>query len=170
MRLRAARTSDAPTICSIHNEIIENSLVTFTTALRTPRDVATEIASRGPAFLCAENDGLLVGFATYAPFRSGPGYRHTREHSIHLAPAMRGKGIGRSLIIALEDVARKQGVHVLIGGVSSANPAAIAFHEALGYDQASRLVQVGRKHGRWLDLILMQKILSAGPDSSKSSG
>ena len=61
---------------------------------------------------------------------------------------------------ALEDAARAEGVHVLIAGISSANPGAIVFHTALGFAEVGRMPEVGRKQGQWLDLVLMQKILS----------
>lgn len=74
---------------------------------------------------------------------------------------------------ALEDKAREAQIHVLIASVSSANPAAIAFHAALGYQETARMPELGCKNGLWLDTVFMQKILTPGipaPDSSAKPG
>lgn len=169
MMVRPARTEDAADICRIVNGIIRQTLVTFTTLERSPQDVAAEIDRLGAAFQVAERDGQVIGFASFGPFRSGPGYIHTGEISIHLAPQARRQGIGRRLVLRLEEVAVDTGLHVLVAGISGANPAAVAFHAAAGFVQVGRMPQVGFKQGRWLDLILMQKILPPGPDGAPDS-
>lgn len=159
MIVRPAQIQDADAICGISNDLIRHSLITFTTNDRTTAATEEAIAASNGAFLVAEHAGKVVGFASYAPFRAGPGYAHTKEHSIQLAPQARGRGVGRALMEALETVARKADVHVLVAGISGANPDAIAFHDRLGFETVGRMPQVGRKEGQWLDLILMQKIL-----------
>lgn len=159
MILRQARLQDAEAIKALANDIIENTQVTFTTKTRTLAEVEAEIRDKGKRFLVAEVDGILAGYASYGAFRSGPGYAHTAEHTIHLAPTSRGKGIGRALWEQLEQVARDDGIHVLVAGISGANPGAIGFHTAMGFSKAGQMPQVGRKFGEWLDLVLMQKIL-----------
>ncbi|NOC44007.1 GNAT family N-acetyltransferase [Ruegeria sp. HKCCD7559] len=160
MIIRPAMAADAPEIARITNAIIRESLITFTTDERSTTQITEDITKRGTGFLVAEHDEQVVGFATYAPFRAGPGYAQTREHSIQLSPDARGKGVGRALMQALEAAARTDGVHVLVAGISSANPGAVAFHAALGFSQVGRMPEVGFKWGQWLDLVLMQKILS----------
>ncbi|WP_425078636.1 N-acetyltransferase family protein [Ruegeria denitrificans] len=160
MIIRPAVGADAPAIARITNAIIRESLITFTTDERSTTQITEDIAARGTGFLVAELDGQVFGFATHAPFRAGPGYAQTHEHSIQLSPDARGKGVGRALMRALEQTARTDGVHVLVAGISSANPGAVAFHAALGFSQVGRMPEVGFKWGQRLDLVLMQKILS----------
>ncbi len=164
MNIRQAVAEDAPEIAAIANAIIRDTLITFTTDERSVESVAAEIETRGPAFLVAERNGEVQGFATYGTFRAGPGYAQCCEHSIQLVQQARGQGMGRALMQALEDIAAASKVHVLVAGISSANPAAIAFHSAIGFEQVGRMPEVGFKWGQRLDLVLMQKIL--GPQSS----
>lgn len=159
MIIRTAQTKDAPAIAEIWNAIIRDTTVTFTTELKTIDALEVDIQHRKPAFLVAEKDGQVIGFSTYFPFRGGPGYALTKEHSIMLAPEARGLGAGRALMNQLEAIARDEGVHSLWAGVSGENPAGVKFHDKLGYQSIARLPQVGRKFDRWIDLVLMQKIL-----------
>ena len=159
MIIRTAAARDAAPIAALWNPWIETTAITFSTALKTSEGLAADIAARGDAFLLAEADGALVGFATFFPFRGGPGYARTKEHTVILAPEARGRGVGRALMTALEEVARSQRVHSLFAGVSAENPAGVAFHAAIGFTEAARLPQVGHKFGRWMGLVLMQKFL-----------
>ncbi len=160
MIVRQAQVFDAHAIQGIANTIISDTLVTFTTDLKSFEDIAADIRSKGARYLVAEAGGRVVGFATYGQFRSGPGYARSRELSINLAPAARGKGVGRALMARLESVARDDDVHVLVAGISAENPAALAFHTRLGFVEVGRMPEVGCKWGQWLDLVLMQKILA----------
>lgn len=159
--IRPAAPADCPGIAAIWNPIIRDTAVTFTTAEKTAEGLAATLAEKAAAglpFLVAEDGGLL-GFATYGPFRAGPGYARTMEHTIILGPAARGRGVGRALMAAVEDHARARGVHSMFAGVSAENPAARAFHAAVGYAEIAVLPEVGWKFGRWMDLVLMQKRL-----------
>ena len=159
MKIRVALCKDAAAIAQIWNVVIADTAITFTTEFKTDAGIASDIALRGGAFLVAEQQGEVVGFATYGPFRGGPGYARTKEHSIMLSPAARGLGGGRVLMTTLCDHARDEGVHSLWAGISAENPAAVPCHTALGFDEVARLREVGFKFGRWMDLILMQKLL-----------
>ena len=159
MIIRAAAERDAQAVTDLVNNLVRNTTVTFTSDPKTVEETVASIRERADAFFVAEVDGAVVGFATLFPFRHGPGYGWTKEHSIVLAPAARGRGVGRALMSMLEDAARSAGVHNLVAGVSAENTAGIAFHTAIGFEEVGRLPEVGRKFDRWLDLVRMQKRL-----------
>lgn len=162
MIVRYATQADADAICGIWNPVIRDSEITFASTPKTPGDIAAMIAARddaGHAFLVADAAGECLGFATYGQFRGGTGYARCMEHAVILAPEARGSGTGRALLAAIENHARAGGAHSIFAGVSSGNPAGIAFHERLGYSHAATLREVGWKFGRWYDLHLMQKFL-----------
>lgn len=157
--IRPARPEDAPAIAAIWNAVIRDTLATFTTLEKDPAQLAAQIAAGVPWWVACVNNSVQ-GHATYSQFRGGPGYAHSMEHSIHLSNMAKGQGLGRGLMVALETHARAAGVHVMVAGVSSENPEGRAFHARLGYHECGRVTQAGRKWDRWLDLILMQKILT----------
>ncbi|MRU14266.1 N-acetyltransferase family protein [Roseovarius sp. A21] len=157
MIIRQAQPEDAEAIAALWNPVIRDTAITFNSTQKTVEGLSAEISSRH-AFLLAEEGGLM-GFASYGQFRGGVGYARTGEHTIILSPGTRGRGIGRLLMQALEDHAREAGFHSMIAGVSGENPGGIAFHERMGYAQVAVLPQVGWKFGRWMDLILLQKLL-----------
>jgi len=172
--IRRAGAADAAAILDIVNPLVRQTLVTFTTVEKTIDQLCTDIADKRGRYLVAELGGQVVGHAHYGAFRSGPGYRHTAEHTIHLAPAAQGRGVGRRLMRALEQVAAREDIHVLVAAVSSANAAGLKFHAAMGYSEVGRLPEVGFKNDQWLDTVLMQKILPlsrpSNPDSPAKKG
>jgi L-amino acid N-acyltransferase len=161
--IRPATRGDAEALMGLLNHWIEQSTITFNPIPKTLHDIEAMIGDKarsGHALLVAEVDGVILGYATYGQFRAGVGYARAMEHSIALAPQNRGSGVGRALLGAIEDHARAGGAHSMMAGISGENAAGQAFHAACGYVHVATIPQVGWKFGRWLDLVLMQKILS----------
>lgn len=159
MSVRSALPEDAGAIADIWNEVIRDTLATFTTVEKDVEALARQIAEEPERWWVSGRDGEVLGFACYFQFRSGPGYAQSMEYTIHLARAARGKGYGRLLLAALEEGARDAGVHSLYGGVSGANEGGQRFHEAVGFKPLAVLPEVGRKWRRRLDLHLFHKFL-----------
>lgn len=157
MIVRAAGLADSAAVAAIWNVEIREGISTFTTAEKTT--AAVETAMSDGVFLVAEDAGVVIGFASYAQFRGGPGYRFTMEHSVYLRADACGRGVGRVLMEALQAEARVRGVHALVAVISGENEPAISFHETLGFSHVGRLPEVGRKFDRWMDAVLMQKML-----------
>lgn len=159
MIIRDATPNDAMAICKIWNAVIAETLITFTSAPKTPVEVARMIADRSSLFLIVEAEQAVLGFATCGAFRAGPGYRYTLEHTILLRDTAQNQGVGRRLMSVLESRAQASGARRLVAGISGSNDIAIAFHAALGFAKVGQLPGVGYKNGQWLDLVLMQKNL-----------
>ena len=103
---------------------------------------------------------VVLGYASFGPFRgSWPGYRHTVEHSVHVRADQRGRGVGTALIHALLAEAQARDVHVMVGAIDAENTGSLRLHARLGFVETGRMPQVGRKFGRWLDLVFMQRFV-----------
>jgi phosphinothricin acetyltransferase len=162
MMIRPAQFEDYAEVVRFWNVVIRETTISFSDEEKTIdglHDMITERRARGYEFLVAA-DEKPVGLATYSQFRDGNnGYRHAMEHTIILAPDARGHGVGRRLMHWIETHARVAGHHAMIAAVSGENASGIAFHAAIGYREIARIPEVGWKFNRWLDLVLMQKML-----------
>ena len=160
--VRPATRADVPAILDIYNHAVIHTTASYDLE---PVSLESRLAwfddktkTGWPVWVAKEN-GQVIGWATYGPFRAKAGYDLTAEHSVYVRDGVRGKGVGRLLMNVLIDDARKRGLHVLIGGVDADNAGSIAFHNSLGFDEGVRLREVGRKFNRWLDVQFMQLVL-----------
>jgi phosphinothricin acetyltransferase len=164
--VRDAVESDLPAILDIVNHAILHTTALWTirpTTLEARTAWWKERVESGFPVLVADAGEPVAAFASYGPFRPHDGYFYTVEHSIYVATAAQGRGIGRALLAALIERAIGQGKHVMIGGIEAGNAASLRLHAAFGFVETGRLPRVGRKFDRWMDLVFMQKALG-GPD------
>lgn len=163
--IRDATRDDMPSLTTLYNASILTTTGAWTETLERPEERIAWFgrqARDGFPVLVAEEDGEVVGFTAYGHFRGEgkwPGYRLTAEHSIHVREDRWGRGIGRALMEALVERARAAGIHVLVAAIDGENEASMRFHERLGFVEVARMAETGTKFGRWLHLILMQRIL-----------
>ena len=172
-RLRGAEAGDLGAILAIYNDVIANTTAVYTDRPSTLEERAAWLADRSARGLAVtvatDDDGRVIGYGSFGPFRPWPGYATTVEHSLYVAPEARGQGVGRLLLTALVDAAREGGYCVMIGGIDAGNAASLALHEKLGFVRAGRLHRVARKFGDWLDLVFVEKQLQTGPGNSSES-
>ncbi|MEZ5087583.1 MAG: N-acetyltransferase family protein [Tessaracoccus sp.] len=158
LKIRRATEEDLPTITRIYNDAGVGTTASWRLQPVTIGErrewFARQQADNFPV-LVLDIDGEVGGFASYGTFRPLEGYRFTVEHSIYLSEQHRAAGSGRLLMRALMDVARGQGMHVMVGVVDGDNDQSLRFHERLGFVEAGRLTQIGYKFGRWLDCVFM---------------
>lgn len=163
--IRPAEVADAAAIAAIYAHHVRHGTASFDTV---PRSLAAteakiaECAARGWPFLVCTAGPDLIGYAYAAQFRDRPAYGLTCEDSIYVHPDHLGKGVGRALLTALINAATAAGFRQMLAVIGGAEPASVALHAALGFTEAGRMRSVGRKFGRWLDSLFMQRALSAG--------
>jgi L-amino acid N-acyltransferase YncA len=168
LAIRDATMEDVPRLLAIINQAILHTTAVWAlapTTLEARRTWLTERQDKGFPVLVADLDGVVAGFASYGDYRPWEGYLHTVEHSVYVDPAAQGRGIGLALLAALIGRAEEQGKHVMVAGIEAGNTASIALHRKVGFQEAGVLHEVGRKFGRWLDLLFMQKRLSGPHDA-----
>jgi phosphinothricin acetyltransferase len=126
---------------------------------------------RYPIIGLVDDEGALLGFGTYGPFRAWPAYKYTIEHSVYVHRDHRGRGLGRTLIQANLARAREQGYHNVIAGIEATNEASRALHRQLGFEPCGVIRHAGFKFGRWLDLEFYQFLLDtpAEPREGRSA-
>lgn len=163
MSTRAATAADLPAIADIYAHYVLSSVASFELEPPAADEWQTRIANvaaAGLPFLVVERDGKVAGYAYCLPWKARPAYQGTVEDSIYLAPWATGQGAGSELLGALLDAARAAGVREVIAVIAdSGDPSSIALHKKLGFDDAGRLRQVGHKHGRDIDTVLLQRSL-----------
>lgn len=163
--IRSATVDDLPGVLAIYNDIVATSTAVFSleaTTLEERRRWYDARITGGFPVLVAEVDGTIAGFASFAEFRGAwHGYRYSVEHSVHVAAAQRGRGLGSQLTRALFAPAAAMGKHVMVGGIDAANEVSLRMHERLGFERVAHFREVGHKFGRWLDLVFVQKFVDA---------
>jgi phosphinothricin acetyltransferase len=164
--MRPAREADLAAIAAIYGEAVRNGSATFEI---DPPDMSEmtarwkKLVDGGHPYLVAEEEGAVVGFAYAGPYNARPAYRHTVEDSIYLHASARGGGIGTALLTALLVESQALGFRQMIALIGdSANAPSIRLHARCGFQPVGIYRDVGWKHGRWLDVVMMQRHLGEG--------
>jgi phosphinothricin acetyltransferase len=164
--LRPATPADIPAITRIYGYAVKHGTASFeleppTDAEMTQRQKA--LLDGGFPYIVAEIDGAVAGYAYAGAYRARPAYRFSVEDSVYVDPAMQRRGLGRILLAALIDEAEKRGFRQMIAVIGdSAQTPSIELHRALGFEMIGPIKNVGFKHGKWLDTVLMQRALGEG--------
>lgn len=159
--VRLARLEDAEAIRTIYNLEVTESTVTFDLVPRSLADQQAWLAEHDgvhPAVV-AELDGEVVGFGSLGPYRSRPAYATTVENSVYVRRDLRGVGCGRAILGELVRLGTVHGFHAVMARIVGGHEASIGLHTACGFELVGIEREVGRKFGRWLDVVLMQRLL-----------
>lgn len=166
MQIRSANLSDAGDVAAIYAHHVRHGTATY--ELESPS--AAEMAERmdkvlragWPWLVACDENGAMLGYGYIAQFRDRAAYRFAGEDSIYIHDDARGRGIGKALLAALLEAGEAAGFRQVYAVIGGAEPGSIALHAAMGFEHAGILKGSGRKAGRWLDTVFMQRPLGSG--------
>ena len=166
MPIRDAIEADLPDITAIYAHHVLHGTGTFEEEPPPQSDIAERFArvqKAGCAWLVAEDETGITGYAYFAPFRDRSAYRFCAENSVYVREGVRGQGVGKALVAEMLTRAEAMGFRQMIAVIGdSENAGSIGLHASLGFRRAGVIHAVGLKFGRWLDVVFMQKTLGDG--------
>ena len=163
LSIREATGEDAEAIRLIYNHEVENETSTMDLVPRTLEVQREWIAARSGAFcaiVAVDSAGTILGFGALSEYKDRSGYRSTVENSVYVHRDVARRGIGRQLLLHLIETATVSGFHSVIARIESQSLASRGLHESCGFELVGVERQVARKFGKWLDIAVMQKIIS----------
>jgi phosphinothricin acetyltransferase len=165
-KIRPSTDADVAAITAIYAHHVLHGTGTFETTPPTEPDMAgrrADVLAKGLPYLVIEDSDGVLGFAYCNWFKPRPAYRYSAEDSIYLAPAAQGRGLGRLLLEELMARAERAGVRKLIAVIGdSSNKGSVGVHTACGFQPVGVLANCGWKFDRWLDVVLMDRVVGSG--------
>lgn len=162
MRIRPALPSDAVEIARVYNQGIEDRLATLETTPRDADERAAWLAAKGPRYPVIVVEGeseTLLGWGSLNQFNPRPAYDHVVDFSVYVAREARGQGVGGMLLSELESLARTHGFHKMVLAAFPFNGAGMKLYERQGFRTVGIYQEQGMLDGRWVDTIIMEKLL-----------
>lgn len=161
--IRKVEKKDIPSLTSIYNYYIRETVVTFDTQPVGEEEMEKQMRAITSAYpyLVDEEEADVRGYCYVHPWKSRQAYRHTVECTIYLHPDWCGKGIGRQLLdTLLAQLKQSTDIRVVLSCITLPNEASVRLHERAGFRQVSCFREVGYKFNRWLDVGDWQIILA----------
>ncbi|MFC0029156.1 GNAT family N-acetyltransferase [Micromonospora chaiyaphumensis] len=150
------RPEDADAVLAIYQAGLDAGDASFeTTAPTWPAFDATRLADH--RFVAVAADGTVLGWVAVSPTSTRAVYAGVVEHSVYVSPAAQGRGAGRLLLDALIASTEAAGVWTIQSGVFPENTASLALHRRAGFRVVGTRERIGRHHGRWRDVVLLER-------------
>jgi phosphinothricin acetyltransferase len=162
LAIRDAGAADAAAICLIYNQGIADRVATLETELRSPEERRQWLAARGPrhpVLVAEDGTGAVVGWGSLNVYNPREAYRHVADFSVYVERAWRGRGVGRRLLAELIERARTIGYHKMMLSAFPTNASGVALYERMGFVKVGVLHEMGQLDGRWVDTLIMEKML-----------
>jgi L-amino acid N-acyltransferase len=162
IRLEPAATVHAEGLRAIYNREVESGTATFDMTARSLEEQHEWVAEHSgahPAVVAVTDDGEVVGFGSLSPYRPRAAYSTSVEDSVYVANEFQGQGVGRAILEELLRLAEAYGFHAVLARIAGQNEASVALHAACGFEMIGTEREVGRKFGRWLDVVCMERLV-----------
>jgi len=148
--------SQAQAVLAIYQAGIDEGDATFETVAPTWAEFdAARLA--GHRFVAVDGAGVILGWVAASPVSRRPAYRGVVEHSVYVDPAARGRGVGAALLRTFIASTEAANIWTIQSGVFPENTASLALHERLGFRTVGTRERIGRHHGRWRDVVLLER-------------
>ena len=161
--VRLAQPEDVPAITAIYQHYVLTHTATFEVDPPDSAEMASRmqrLVSAGLPYVVAQQGEHVIGYSYAGPYRTRAAYRHTVENSVYLHPDHTGRGIGSRLLDELIRRCTEAGYREMVAIIGdSENIASMRMHAKAGFTHVGTLRRVGFKFGRWLDTVLMQRLL-----------
>lgn len=160
IEIRAAVLNDLQSITDIYNEAVLHTTATFDTEIKTLDnriDWFNQHGAQHPV-LVAIVKGEVAAWASLSRWSDRAAYDTTAEESVYVQKEFRNKGIGKQLLKAIVAEGARTGKVNLIARITTDNQSSIHIHRQCGFADVGVLTKVGNKFGRYLDVLMMQKI------------
>jgi len=166
VQVRDASAADAGACAAIYAPYVTDSAITFEIDPPGPEEMASRIAQAQSthAWLVAEDEGRVVGYAYGGPMKPRAAYRWSCEVSVYLEPGRRRTGVGRALYEALFTRLTERGYRTAVAGMTLPNPASEGLHKSLGFEPIGTYRNIGWKLDNWHDVAWVQRPLAVLPD------
>lgn len=160
--VRRANADDAKPVAEIYNCAIEERIATFETETRTEAAMRGWIAghdARHPILVAEDPQGTVAGWASISEYRARRCYAGVGEFSVYVARGQRGRGIGKLLLNAVVEGARREGYWKLVSRVFPTNVASRELCRSCGFREVGIYEKHGKLDGKWLDTVIVERLI-----------
>jgi len=116
--------------------------------------------------VAVDANGRVLGWVAATAVSGRCVYAGVVEHSVYVAPHVQGLGVGRRLLQALIDSTEAAGIWTIETGIFPENAASVALHVGAGFRVVGTRERLGSHHGRWRDVLLLERRSQSVPDRS----
>ena len=170
VQIRKVLLSDAKGICEIYNQAIVEGAATFETEVRTESDIRgliQEQDERHPVLVAVkDNEGSLgqepetiVGWACISTYRPRSCYSGVGEFSIYVRDGLRGRGVGKKLMLSLIEEGKRLRYWKLLSRIFPSSSVSRSLCKSCGFREVGTYEKHGKLNGKWIDTIIVERLI-----------